>query len=138
MPAAYDGFTPLFRTSPFLDTLGPFYHRRDGRALVLGVRIAEKHCNARGTAHGGLLMTLADIALGYSLAYAEEPPAALTTANLSADFAGSAKLGDWLGARTATRRRGGPLPFPNAYRSVGDERIVRASAVFVRGGRPEA
>ncbi len=44
-----DGFTPLFRTSPFLDALGPFYHRRDGRALVLGVRIAEKHCNARGT-----------------------------------------------------------------------------------------
>ena len=83
-----DGFAPLFRTSPFLDVLGPFYHRRDGRALILGVRIAEKHCNARGTAHGGLLMTLADIA--------------------------------------------------NAYLSVGDERIVRASAVFVRGGRAEA
>ena len=52
-----DGFAPLFRTSPFLDVLGPFYHRREGRALILGVRIAEKHCNARGTAHGGLLMT---------------------------------------------------------------------------------
>jgi uncharacterized protein (TIGR00369 family) len=133
-----DGFAPLFRTSPFLDALGPFYHRRDGRALVLGVRIAEKHCNARGTAHGGLLMTLADIALGYSLAYSEEPPAALTTANLSADFAGSAKLGDWLEARTDIQKLGGRLAFANAYLSVGDERIVRASAVFVRGGRLEA
>ena len=117
-----DGFTPLFRTSPFLDALGPFYHRRDGRALILGVRIAEKHCNARGTAHGGLLMTLADIALGYNLAYAEDPPASLTTANLSADF----------------QKLGGRLAFANAYLTVGDERIVRASAVFVRGGRPEA
>jgi len=38
------------------------------------VRIAGKHCNARGTAHGGLLMTRADIALGHDLAYAEDPP----------------------------------------------------------------
>jgi uncharacterized protein (TIGR00369 family) len=144
MPDAPDGFAPLFRTSPFLDALGPFYYRgagRDagrpeGRALVIGVRIAEKHCNARGTAHGGLLMTLADIALGYNLAYAEEPPAALTTANLSADFAGSAKLGDWLEARVDIQKLGGRLAFANAYLTVGDERIVRASAVFVRGGRP--
>jgi len=33
---------------------------------------------------------------------------------------------------------GGRLAFANAYLSVGDERIVRASTVFVRGGRPEA
>ena len=111
-----DGFAPLFRTSPFLDVLGPFYHRRDGRALILGVRIAEKHCNARGTAHGGLLMTLADIALGYSLAYAEDPPASLTTANLSVDFAGSAKLGDWLEAaapRPRDSRPGTRAPAPD-------------------------
>src|SRR5258705_10495213 len=91
-----DGFTPLFRTSPFLDALGPFYHRRDGRALILGVRIAEKHCNARGTAHGGLLMTLADIALGSNLAYAEDPPAPLTTANPPADLPGAANARDGL------------------------------------------
>lgn len=105
---------------------------------MLGVRIAEKHCNARGTAHGGLLMTLADIALGHNLAYSEDPPASLTTVNLSADFAGSAKLGDWLEARVDVQRLGGRLAFANAYLSVGEERIVRASAVFVRGGRPEA
>src|SRR5260370_23128729 len=103
-----DGFTPLFRTSPFLDALGPFYHRRDGRALILGVRIAEKHCNARGTAHGGLLMTLADIALGYNPAYSEDPPASLTTAHLPADFAGSATLGDWSGAQGNIAKRGRP------------------------------
>src|SRR5260370_9487822 len=116
-----DGFTPLSRTSPFLDALGPFYHRRDGRALVLGVRIAEKHCNARGTAHGGLLMTLAEIALGYNLAYAEDPPASLTTANLSADFPGSAKLGDWLESQGYIPKLSGPLPFANAYPSLADD-----------------
>ena len=37
MSDAPEGFSPLFRTSPFLDALGPFYHRREGRALIIGV-----------------------------------------------------------------------------------------------------
>ena len=59
------GFEPLFRTSPFLDHLGPFFMRRlvDG-TFVVGVRIQPHHANGRGVAHGGLLMTLCDIALG--------------------------------------------------------------------------
>jgi acyl-coenzyme A thioesterase 13 len=61
-----EGFEPLFRSSPFLDHNGPFFYRRteDG-AFVIGLRILPKHANARGGAHGGLLMTLCDIALGY-------------------------------------------------------------------------
>ena len=65
-----EGFVPLFRTSPFLDTLGPFFYRRTESSFVIGLRIANKHANARGSAHGGLLLTLADIALGYT---AERP-----------------------------------------------------------------
>jgi acyl-coenzyme A thioesterase 13 len=126
------GFAPLFRTSPFLDATGPFYHRRDGERLIIGVRILEKHVNARGFAHGGLLMTLADIALGYSLAYSEEPPASFVTANLSADFAGSAKLGDWVEAHVDIQKSGSRLAFANAYLVVEGERILRASAVFAR------
>ncbi len=83
------GFEPLFRTSPFLETVGPLFYRRDPeRGLVIGLRIAEKHANARGIAHGGLLVTLADIALGYQTAFGQDPPAGLITANLTADFAG--------------------------------------------------
>ena len=126
------GFKPLFRTSPFLDALGPFYYRREGTALVIGLRIADKHANARGTAHGGLLLTLADIALGYAAAFSQEPPLSLTTAHIDADFAGGAKVGDWVEARVDIQRIGSRLVFANGYLSIGDERIVRASAVFAR------
>ena len=129
---APDGFAPLFRTSPFLEATGPFYYRRDGERLIVGLRILEKHANARGFAHGGLLMTLADIALGYSLAYREDPPASFLTANLSADFAGSAKLGDWVEAHVDVQKSGSRLAFANAYLTVEGERILRASAVFAR------
>ena len=73
------GFEPLFRTSPFLEMLGPLYCRRDTGRLVIGLRITAKHANARGLAHGGVLLTLCDIALGYSAAYSQDPPLSLTT-----------------------------------------------------------
>lgn len=132
------GFAPLFRTSPFLDIVGPFYGREDGDGgLVVGMRVAERHTNARGTAHGGLLVTMADVALGYNASYVGvekragvAPTALLTTANLSVDFAGSARLGDWVEARVDVQRVGRRLAFANAYLSVGEKRVARASAVF--------
>lgn len=132
LPGAPPGFEPLFRTSPFLETLGPFLYRRTLDGFVIGLRVAEKHANARGTAHGGLLLTLADIALGYTAAFSEEPPLSLTTANLSADFAGHAKIGDWVEAHVDLQKIGRRLVFANAYLVVGAERIARASAVFAR------
>jgi len=98
----------------------------------------EKHANARGVAHGGLLMTLADIALGYNTAYQEDPPASLVTASLTADFAGTAKLGDWIEAHVDVQKSGRRLAFANAYLTVDGERILRASAVFARSAAKPA
>ncbi|MGH8678147.1 MAG: PaaI family thioesterase [Burkholderiales bacterium] len=128
-------FKPLFRTSPVLDLIGPIYCRGEGRNLVLGLRVESKHCNARGTVHGGILATLADVALGYTMAFSSEPPASLVTANLTLDFAGTAKIGDWLQTAVDVQRQGSRLAFANCYISVGDQRIVRASAVFLVTGQ---
>lgn len=57
------------------------------------------------------------------------------TANLSLDFAGTAKIGDWLQTQVDVQRQGSRLAFANCYISVGDQRIVRASAVFLVAGR---
>lgn len=132
-----EGFVPLFRTSPVLDLIGPIYCRGQGPGLVLGLRVEPKHCNARGTAHGGILAALADVALGYTLGFSTDPPTALTTASLTLDYAGTAKTGDWLATAVDVQKRGSRLAFANCYISVGAERIVRASAVFlVAGGLP--
>jgi uncharacterized protein (TIGR00369 family) len=130
------GFEPLFRTSPFLDLLGPFFYRHSEKTFVVGLRVTAQHANARGTAHGGLLLTLADIALGYVPAFSQSPPLSLTTANLSADFAGHAKVGDWLEAHVDIQKIGSRLVFANAYLLVGAERIARVSAVFARNAGP--
>jgi len=131
-PAIPAGFEPIFRTSPFIDLVGPVYSKRDGKKIVVALLVSEKHCNARGSAHGGLFMTLLDIALGYNASYANDPPARLTTVSVTTDFAGSAQIGDWIEIHVDVQRVGGKLAFANAYVHAGAQRIVRASAVFSR------
>jgi uncharacterized protein (TIGR00369 family) len=128
------GFGPLFRSSPVIDLVGPVYSKGEGADLVLGLRVEKKHCNMRGTLHGGIVAMLADIALGYTIAFSTQPPTGLVTANLTLDFAGTAKIGDWLEAKVDVQKKGSRLAFANCYLSVGESRIVRASAVFVVAG----
>ena len=124
-------FTPLFRSSPFLDLIGPLYNTGMGAQLVIGFHVQEKHTNARGLLHGGVLSAVADVALGYSLSTSTSPPTAMVTANLTLDFAGSAKPGDWVETSVDIQKVGSRLAFANAYFNVGAERIARASAVFL-------
>ncbi|MCX7141588.1 MAG: PaaI family thioesterase [Proteobacteria bacterium] len=131
------GFKPLFRTSPVLDMIGPLYSSGEGGQLAVGLRAEAKHCNSRGTVHGGILATLADVALGYTMAFSTDPPGRLVTANLSIDYVGTAKAGDWLEAHVDIQKQGSRLSFANCYILVDGQRIVRASAVFAvaaRGG----
>lgn len=132
-----DGFEPLFRSSPFLDTIGPLFCKGLGPDMLVGVRAERKHCNARGFVHGGVLATMADIALGYALAYSVDPPLSLVTATLTLDFAGSAKQGEWLQASVDVQKTGSRLAFANCYIHAGEVRVVRASAVFAVMDRPE-
>ena len=47
----------------FIGTNGPLFVRREEDALVLGLRVEERHCNPNKMCHGGMLMTFADMLL---------------------------------------------------------------------------
>ena len=125
------GFEPIFRSSPFLDHLGPFFMRKtaDG-AFVIGLRVLPYHANGRGNAHGGLMMTLCDVALGYRTSSSVDPRPFLTTASVKTDFAGSAKVGDWIEAHVDVQKVGRSLAFANCYVVCDGQRIVHASGIF--------
>jgi uncharacterized protein (TIGR00369 family) len=125
------GFAPIFRTSPFLETIGPLYSAGSGATLVVGLRVQEKHTNARGTLHGGVLASVADIALGYGMSTSTEPRTSMVTANLSVDFAGGAQVGDWIETSLDIQKIGSRMAFANVYFTLRGERIARASGVFL-------
>lgn len=124
------GLSPLNRGGPFLSQLGPLYLKKDGDQCIVGLRIEDRHTNIRGIAHGGMLVTLADSALGIALSSSRTPPQPMVTVNLSTDFVESAYPGDWVEAHVDIQRVGNRLAFANCYLMVGERRILRASGVF--------
>lgn len=131
---APSGTGPLRRSSAFLDLIGPVWEKTGSDPISLVCRVADKHGNTRGVAHGGFLVTLADVALGYALAFAEDPPAPLATASLTADFVGTVRVGDLIESRVELLRSGRRLAFADVRLVVGDTVVLRASGVFARMG----
>jgi len=124
------GFGPIFRSSPLLDALGGFHSRGGGAALEVGLLVGERHVNSRGTLHGGVAATLADSAIGYLLAYKNDPPTRLVTVSLTLDYVAAARIGDWIDVRLEGHDATGRLVFATASLVVGERVIARARAVF--------
>lgn len=130
-PVIPEGFKPLKRGGPFLADLGPWYYRRDEQGqIVLALRVEERHTNIRHIAHGGLLLTMCDSAIGIVLSSTREPPQPMVTVSLNTDFVSSAMPGDWLEAHVTVTRVGGRLAYGTCQLRVGDRVVMTASGVF--------
>lgn len=116
---------------PFEMRAGPFYRApdRSGGGPLLALRIAERHCNSGGVAHGGLLMTMMDLCLALT---ARNDPAIdyVFTVSMAAEFAESARLGDLVEARGEVVRHGRSLAFVRGEIHAGGRILLNASAVF--------
>ena len=125
------GFRLLNRGGPYLSHLGPWYCRRDehGR-IVLAIRVDERHTNNRHIAHGGLLLTLCDTALGIVLSGSREPPQPMVTVNLVSNFVAGARPGDWLEAHVEVTRIGTRLAYGTCRLMVQDRCIMTATGIF--------
>ena len=97
------GFEPIVSNSPFGWENGPLFERVpegggfENGGLERGFRVAEKHINAGGFCHGGMIMTFADIVLASAVMTVADPP--FVTVRLTTDFIASAKLDDWVTGR---------------------------------------
>ena len=132
-----EGFRAIERLSPFNALVGPLYERRDGEAVSIGLAIEAKHTNSRGICHGGVLATLADLALGYAMLAKSGDKGSFVTAHLAVDYAGTARAGDWIESEVEIQHLGSRLAFANCYLVAGGRPIVRASAIFARDGKSE-
>jgi len=124
------GFERHFRQSPLTDPWEPLYSRKTDDAVILGLVAEAAHTNSRGFVHGGLISALADNAMGLSCARCLGDGASLVTVNLTLDFLGTARIGQWLEFSTVFVRPGGTLSFAQAFVTADGEPCARANAVF--------
>lgn len=132
MPAAAipDGFEPNARRSPLTDPWEPLYTRVTDDAVIIGLRLAQPHTNARGLIHGGLIAALADKAMGHSCGLKFNGTASLVTISLSVDFTGSARIGQWLTVESDVIKTGSTICFTQCLVKADGETCARANATF--------
>jgi uncharacterized protein (TIGR00369 family) len=100
-----DGFVHLaLRPSGYLNANGPFFGRIENGHLVVGLCIEPRHCNAAGHAHGGMLLTLVDVALTVASNFNADTQRFLPTMNVTCDFIAPAPQGSWVQAHTDVLR----------------------------------
>lgn len=124
------GFEPLVFGSPFFDFIGPVYHRIYPSHEQLGLLLEEKHCNTFMVAHGGLLATLADVAMSRALVRARGNGIKALTISLNVDFIGTAGVGAWIEAHVALQKTVGSVGFATCEVREGDTVLVTANGAF--------
>ena len=124
----------------FIDYIGPAWIRigPDGATVLLEVH--KQHTNPNGSVHGGVLMTLMDVALGSSvegvLANAQ-PQGHPITMQFSCNLVGAARLGELLRLEAQVDRLTRSVGFASGRISVGDKLVMTASAVFKNPSVPQ-
>ena len=105
-----EGFTPIPEGLGFTDKLQPAYRRLSDGRVTIGLVVMPQHGNTLGICHGGVLMTLADIAAASGVNQARGKRSGSPTVNLAVDFISAAKMGDWIEAtaeQVSVKRRFG-------------------------------
>ena len=123
-------------TGNFSVLTGPFWARRDGEGWVYGLVVEDRHLNGAGIVHGGLLVTLADSALGLTVwdAAGRVP---CVTVQLNTQFISAVLPGEFIEARAEILRRATSTVFIRGVLTVGDRIVAAADGVWkVLAARP--
>ncbi|MFZ9394565.1 MAG: PaaI family thioesterase [Erythrobacter sp.] len=125
------GFEPAGFSPGFLEHGGPYYLRSNPEGpRIVGLRILPHHINYRDAAHGGVLTTLADVALSHAVYDAERPHPAVATISLTTNFLRPVKLGDWLECRVAIDRMGGRTAYCSGAILSAGEAVATMTGAF--------
>ena len=125
IPAGY----ALYNASTFSVTIGPVYRSTDSR-MSLALRADHSHANTMGGVHGGLLLALADTALGNFVKSVVGPDSLAVTTDLHASFMLGAKVGQWIEVEPELDHRGRTMVFASAAIRADDRKIARVQGTF--------
>ena len=136
-PPPIEGYTIYDPIDPFENDAGPFYWRllNDGTHHFV-LRTEERHANAHGLIHGGLMMTMADLTMAVTAK--GDPDDAYVTVSFNSEFVASGHAGDLVEARGELVRRTGSMAFVRGNIHVGERTLFVCSGVMKRVGKHAA
>lgn len=131
IPPPIDGYTIYDPIDPLENHVGPFFWKELEDGIQHFVLKAEaRHCNRHEIVHGGLMMTMIDLAM--VVAAKETWDEQLVTVSLNSEFVDAGRAGDSIEANGELVRRTGSMAFVRGRVYVGERTLLSSSAVLKR------
>ena len=126
-----DGYTIYDPIDPLENHVGPFFWKELEEGIQHFVLKAEaRHCNRHEIVHGGLMMTMIDLAM--VVAAKETWDEQLVTVSLNSEFVDAGRAGDLIEANGELVRRTGSMAFVRGRVYAGERTLLSSSAVLKR------
>lgn len=127
-----NGWEKLEPLVGFTGFVGPYWCRYDGEQPTMGLIVGERHTNAHlGSIHGGVVMTFADIALGFAMTrLLGEKRMNCVTVSLNTQFVSVAKPGEFVTVSPHVVRQTRSLIFIRGLIQVGDKTIASCEGIW--------
>ncbi len=112
--------------------VGPLFRlaaAEDGALQRYAFVVADKHMNAAGSTHGGMLMAFMDVAMAQSTRRATGARGA-NTVSLTCDFVGPGRLGDVIEAQVRITRRTRTMVFLSGELSSAGRKILVGTGLW--------
>lgn len=113
----------------FIELVGPIWRFRSTEVEHYAIYALPKHRNRRGVVQGGMLMTLADRAMG-ATARKNDPSVAQATVQLNMNFLDAARIGELLIADCRIDRSTRSLVFVGGVLRQGERIVGTCSGVW--------
>ena len=121
-------FVPISHTNPFGASIGPIFEKEERSGITRGMYIRPELANSAGIAHGGVLMTFADIVLARGVM--QETGGIAVTVRMTSDFMAPVPVGAWLEGQAEISRVTRSLVFVSAELKVRNKVVFTAQATF--------
>ncbi len=124
-----EGYRLIDWRAGFGSIVGPFYEKTgpDG-AYARAFRVQPNQTNGLGNAHGGMLLTFADMAFGHAVN--AQRRLWWVTVRLTCDFLSAAKVGDWVEGSADVIGEEDGLFTVRGRIWVGDRTVMTGQGVF--------
>ncbi len=130
MSVVPDGFQRFDVRDDFIALAGPLWMKPETDGLRIGLPLEKRHGNPMGWAHGGLLVTVADMVMGVGSGFATGMFWPHPTISLTSEFVRGAPIGQWLEGKARIARRTSNFCFASCDLVCGGEIVLVASGVF--------
>ncbi|MFN7054351.1 PaaI family thioesterase [Hyphomonas sp.] len=123
-----EGYTQLAWHRGFGRQIGPLFEKRENGTLMRAFRVEEYHTNGMLNAHGGMMMTFADMAWG--AAVEKDDDTWWVTVRLVCDFLAGAPLGSFVEGVGKVVGRQEDVFTVEGRIWTGDKLLMRGTGIF--------